>query len=192
MRHDNFIPVLREVELHHRGRLVHWWADDAIYFVTFRLADALPRNIARELAAERDRLLKTADTRAQEAVILRMYGEQLDKHLDRGYGSCLLREHGQIVADALLHFNGVRYQLHAWCVMPNHVHVLVHLTRGADLPRTLHSWKSFTAHVINCGHIWQFEYYDRCIRTPREHADTAEYIRRNPEAAGLRDWKWVG
>lgn len=79
---------------------------------------------------------------------------RLDLYLDRGSGSCLLREHAELVANALRHFDGTRYALHAWCVMPNHVHVLFHVERGRDVPRILHSWKSYTSHEIGRGEIW--------------------------------------
>lgn len=192
MRHETYIPLPREVEIHSRGRLPHWWTDDAMYFITFRLADSLPREVVLRLAKERDYALKNAVNRAQKATVYRLYEEQLDAYLDRGFGSCLLREHGEVVAGALRFFDGKRYELHAWCVMPNHVHVLVHFQRGSDLPRILHSWKSFTAHEIDRGHIWEREYFDRCVRTLREYGETADYIRRNPAAAGLQDWRWIG
>jgi REP element-mobilizing transposase RayT len=76
--------------------------------------------------------------------------------------------------------------------MPNHVHVLVHIERGADLPKVVHSWKSYSAHQIGLGVIWQREYFDRVIRSPQEYSDTRAYIRNNPGKAGLRDWPWVG
>jgi len=76
--------------------------------------------------------------------------------------------------------------------MPNHVHVLLYLAKGADLPKVLHSWKSYTAHQIGRGAIWQREYFDRVIRSPQEYVDTKVYVHANPEKAGLRNWKWVG
>jgi REP element-mobilizing transposase RayT len=117
---------------------------------------------------------------------------RLDRELDQGYGSCILREHGQVVANALQYFDRVRYELHAWCVMPNHVHVMLHLAEGRELPRVVHSWKSYTAHVIDRGVIWQREYFDRVIRSPQEFSATRAYIRANPSRAGLVKWKWVG
>ena len=56
----------------------------------------------------------------------------------------------------------------------------------------LHSWKSFTAHQIGQGEIWEREYFDRLIRSEREYVDTVAYVRGNPAKAGLRDWRWVG
>jgi REP element-mobilizing transposase RayT len=76
--------------------------------------------------------------------------------------------------------------------MPNHVHVMVYVALGRDVPEILHSWKSYTAHEIGRGVIWQREYFDRLIRSPAEFADTRAYIHANPAKAGLKNWQWVG
>jgi len=188
MRHDNFLPHVRRRS---RGRLPHWEVDDADYFVTFRLRDSLPLEIARQLVKEREHLVRIAQTDAERVIIDEQFGIRLDSYLDVGYGSCILRDHGGVVADAIRHFDGVRYLLHAWCVMPSHVHVLFRLAHGRDLERVLHSWKSYTAHQIGLGVIWQREYFDRVIRGPEEFRDTRNYIVRNPDKAGLRNWQWV-
>jgi REP element-mobilizing transposase RayT len=191
MRHDNFIPTPRYIRIRTRGRLPHWQVDEAVYFVTFRLKDSLPREVAINLKHEREHLLRNAVS-SDRARLDRVFTQRLDHYLDLGIGSCLLREHGAIVAGALKHFDDQHYELHAWCVMPNHVHVMFSLERGEDLPKVLKSWKSFTAFRIGLGSIWQKEYFDRLIRSPQEFADTAAYIRVNPGRAGLRDWPWVG
>jgi REP element-mobilizing transposase RayT len=190
MRYDNFIPP-NGLHRRSRGRLPHWEVDDADYSVTFRLRDSLPREIARQLLQERAYQIQTTQTAAERATIDKAFGIRLDSYLDAGYGSCILRQHGEVVADALRFFDGTRYLLHAWCVMPNHVHALFRVERGADLDSVLHSWKSFTAHRIGLGVIWQREYFDRVIRGPEDFRETRNYILRNPVKAGLWDWKWV-
>ena len=189
MRHDNFIP---SVTITSRGRLPHWQADNAIYFVTFRLRDSLPADVTRSLLAEREHLARTCCTAVERARLDAHFALRLDQALDAGHGSCLLKQHAPLMADALKHFDGSRYELHAWCVMPNHVHVLLHLQRGHDLPTIIHSWKSFTAHQIGRGVIWQREYFDRLVRGPEDYARTVAYVRGNPSKAGLREWPWVG
>jgi REP element-mobilizing transposase RayT len=191
MRHETFIAPPRFIEIHSRGRLPHWYVDEAIYFVTFSLIDALPRRVLLQLVEERERLLRGVTSRQDRVRLDRALELRLDRELDGGRGSCLLRDHGWIVADALRHFDGDRYQLHAWCVMPNHVHVVFYLERGADLPKVLQGWKSWTAHQIGRGVIWQREYFDRVIRNAREYEETCRYVRENPMKAGLRDWPWV-
>lgn len=192
MRHDNFIPQPRFIKIHSRGRLPHWRVNEAVYSITFRLRDSLPRAVARELYLERERMLRGCTTTVERARLDAAFGIRLDNELDRNHGSCILREHPALVAEALQHFDRDRYQLHAWAVMPNHVHVMMYVDLGDDVPEILHSWKSFIAHEIDRGVIWQREYYDRVIRSPREFADTAAYIRVNPSKAGLRDWPWTG
>ena len=89
------------------------------------------------------------------------------------------------------------YDLPAWCVMPNHVHVVVRPREGHRLADILHSWKSFTATRINrllgrTGRQWQREYYDHLIRDEREFGRIIQYILQNPAKAGLKHWPWVG
>ncbi|HEU4889323.1 MAG TPA: transposase [Thermoanaerobaculia bacterium] len=131
-------------------------------------------------------------TNSERARLDAAFGIRLDNELDRNYGSCILREHAALVQGALLHFDRKRYELHAWAVMPNHVHVMTHVERGDDVPEILHSWKSYTAHEIGRGVIWQREYFDRVVRSPREFANTQSYIRANPSKAGLPHWPWIG
>ena len=189
MRHDNFILG---VNRRSRGRLPHWEVDDADYFVTFRLRDSLPIEIARRLVTERAYLAQTVQTDAEQVEIDKAFGVRLDSYLDAGYGNCILKVNGEVVVNALRFFDGKRYALHAWCVMPNHVHVLFHLERGRELERVIHSWKSYTAHQIGLGVIWQREYFDRVIRGPGEFRETRNYILCNPAKGGLYDWPWVG
>jgi REP element-mobilizing transposase RayT len=194
MRHDNFIHTNRVFNRRSRGRLPHWELDESNYSITFRLRDSLPRSVAEMLFRERQHMLQTALNAAERAEADRMFSLRLDTYLDAGYGTCILREdrNAAIVAGALKHFDRVRYDLHAWCVMPNHVHAMFYLARGADLQRVLHSWKSYTAHEIGQGVIWQREYFDRIVRDERDFRDTRNYVLNNPAKAGLRNWKWVG
>ena len=119
--------------------------------------------------------------------------------LDAGHGeSVLVRPRiGAVVEYALLHCMDDRYRLHAWCVMPNHVHVLVTPLTGASLSSLVHSWKSFTAKAINDGlgrqgTVWFEEYFDRAIRDDAHFSAAKAYIEDNPVKAGLcaeaADW----
>jgi len=131
---------------------------------------------------------------SERAKVDRLFSLKLDSYLDQGYGSCIFRDdkNASIVAGALRFFDRVRYRLHAWCVMPNHVHVMMYLRHGATLDRVLHSWKSFTAHEIGQGVIWQREYFDRIIRDAEDFKTSHSYVLNNPYKAGLRNWQWVG
>ena len=192
MRHDNFITQPRFVAIRTRGRIPHWQVDEAIYFVTFSLRDAVPVAAVRAIFQERENTMRSAQNSVERERIDRALGLRFDQHFDEGGGSCLLRDHAELVANALKFFDRTRYELHAWCVMPNHVHTMLYLSLGAELPGIIHSWKSYIAHEINRGVIWQREYFDRIVRSPREFNETRAYIRANPSKAGLPDWPWVG
>jgi putative DNA methylase len=115
-----------------------------------------------------------------------------DREFDVGHGSRLLAEirPAEIVQDCLLHGDGERYALAAWCVMPTHVHVLVEQFDGHALSDVVQKWKSVSAHAINKaeerkGRLWQPEYFDRFMRSAEQYSWTIAYIENNPVAAGL-------
>lgn len=96
----------------------------------------------------------------------------------------------EFMQQALLCFNEQRYCLHAWIVMPNHVHVLLTPRSGESLSQILHTWKSFTANKANAalgrtGAFWQREYFDRFVRNEEHFSAAIEYIENNPVKAGL-------
>lgn len=134
--------------------LPHWHQDGKLQFVTFHLADSLPQSILTELQQEKELWLKTHPTPWTEEETKEYhyrYSRFVDRWLDAVHGSCLLSQPAiaDIVENKLNHFNGVRYLLHAYVVMPNHVHVLVETEESEKLTAIMHSWKSFTAHAIN-------------------------------------------
>ena len=111
--------------------LPHWRQTGATYFVTFRLADAVPATLLRQWKEELKTWLKFHpepwDVRTEHEY-QRRFQESREEWLDRGHGSCLFREESpaEIVAGALKHFQGTRgYLLDAFVVMPNHVHALL-------------------------------------------------------------------
>lgn len=172
-----------------RGYLPHYDKPGLVQAVTFRLADSLPK----EKRSEWEHLLHVTD----DAERIR----QIEDYLDRGAGSCVLRQPAcaEIVQNALRHFDGERYQLIAWCVMPNHVHVLFETFEGHPIGRVVHSWKTFTAREINklrgqSGQVWQDDFFDTFMREDEHQAAVALYIERNPVSAGLvpkaTDWSW--
>jgi len=184
--------------------LPHWTRDGATYAVTFRLADSLSQEALRELEADRAYLLSKKDsgtplTAAEEVEWQRKFSAKMDAFLDAGQGSCSLArpEIAEIVKGALQHFQGERYDLLAWCVMPNHVHALLKPRGDFELSSILHSWKSFTAKEANrilgsTGDFWLSESYDRLVRDEAELEHHLEYILNNPGKANLGDWLWVG
>ena len=171
---------------HSRGYLPHCDIPGLLQAITFRLADSLPAGVL-------DRLQQEADSEVDKH-------KKIDAFLDAGYGTCWLKQHAiaNIVEDALLHWDGQRYRLLAWCVMPNHVHVLIETSAGSPLSGVLHSWKSFTAKAINqclgrTGPVWMRDYFDRYIRDDQHLAAVIAYIHGNPVKAGLvqNEWEWL-
>jgi len=176
--------------------LPHWRQPHVTYFVTFRLADALPADKLAALKAEREAWIKNHPEPhgiTDQEEYHRLFSERIQDWLDAGSGSCLLRDErvGRIVASALQHFDGQRYALGSWVVMPNHVHAVVTPKEGWTLDQILHSWKSYTAHEINTllrrsGVVWQHEGYDHIVRNPRALWKIEEYITDNPHKAGIQ------
>ncbi|HET9210620.1 MAG TPA: transposase, partial [Thermoanaerobaculia bacterium] len=112
--------------------------------LTFRLHDAVPEEVVqtwkRKLAWIEN--LPAADPRE---VKLR---KLIARYEDAGHGACWLRNPriAALVEDSLLHFDGQRYRVIAWCIMPNHVHALIETQMQFSLSSVLHSWKSFIGH----------------------------------------------
>ena len=106
-----------------------------------------------------------------------------------------------MVRDALLHFDGERYPLLAWIIMPNHVHALIETLPGFPLDGVIHSWKSFSAKRANrllrrTGVFWMGDYFDRYVRDEKHLSAVIQYMEENPVKAGLvrfaREWRWLG
>ena len=168
---------------HARGYLPHFDSQEIVQFVTYRLADSLPLE-----ALERIRLSDQSES-------LR------DELLDRGWGDCWLRlpEIAAIIEQSFLAFDGERYRLYAWTIMPNHVHVLFGMSHESTLSDIVASWKKFTARRCNrqlgrSGPFWQADYWDRFIRNDAHFESAIGYIDNNPVKAGLArtpaDWAW--
>ena len=166
-----------------RGYLPHFDSPETVQFVTFRLGDSLPKAIAQALAALPDNFLQT------------------DQKLDAGLGACWLGrpDIAELVEAALLHFDGERYRLLAWCIMPNHVHVVLEPGATHLLDRIVQSWKSYTAKRANqtldrSGMFWHRDYFDRFMRDEGHLRRTIDYVENNPVSAGLAsepaEWRW--
>jgi len=191
------------VRIRNRGRLPHWEKEEGLYFITFHLGDSLPRQALHEMV-ERNRILTAAMrlgarlTPAQQVLKAKYSQRQVEEYFDRGIGECLLKDPriAEATAEALRFWHGKRYRLVAWCIMPNHVHVVCRFLPGQNLSDVLKGWKVYSARESNrilgrTGTLWRREYYDRLIRGDGEFHRAVQYVLSNPKRAGLKNWKWV-
>jgi len=186
---------------HERGYLPHCDFPGLVQFVTFRLADAMPAS----RRGEWEHLLAIEDLREKRT--------KLEAYLDRGVGECWLRQPriATLCGEALRFFHDERYELLAWCVMPNHVHVLVHVWE-TPLGKLIQSWKRYIAteaeHILaerrsptrrvpaNSTNAparraalqtlrWEREYWDTFMRDEEQEQKAIRYIENNPVKAKL-------
>jgi REP element-mobilizing transposase RayT len=189
------------------ANLPHWYQPGVTYFVTFRTEDSIPAATARTWHLRRaDWLyrhsidandsgwhneLRRLDRESQRYFHETFSREYLES-LDRGLGACPMRDPAlaQQVADSLMHFDGQRYVMSDFIVMPNHVHLLYCLLTDNELEAVCYSWKKFTAGKINrklCRHgrFWQEESFDHLVRNPEQFAAIQRYIAANGVNASL-------
>jgi 5-methyltetrahydrofolate--homocysteine methyltransferase len=191
------------------ANLPHWHQPGSTYAITFRLADSLPASVLKTYQSEKaDFLARIEDAKKSgdepEAKRLRQqlqdhYHQRMDAALDAGHGACLMKDPAiaEIVRDALFHFDGKRYHVGAWCIMPNHVHCILRPLDGQSLSKILQGIKSASAKRINEvlgreGVLWQKESYDHIIRDSEDYWNQRDYISRNPKQAKLGRWEFVG
>jgi REP element-mobilizing transposase RayT len=186
-----------------RGYLPHRDHPGLLQAITYHLADSLPAAVLEQMDAE----LRSLPPERQDTERRR----RVEAWLDAGHASCVLRlpEAAECVVDTWRHFAGERYDLIAWVVMPNHVHVLVRVYDGVSLGKIVQSWKSYTGRRIRVmieeqgragarrsqgQGVWMREYWDRYIRDERHFQMAVDYIHQNPVKARLvgvaKDWPW--
>ena len=179
-----------------RNRLPHWEQDGRSYFVSFHLADSIPRPVSRKWKHEREVWLaahpepwSSVDHREYRA----LFSSSREKWLDESHGTCLLRDgpSRDRVWDCLRKFDDSRYWIWSSVLMPNHVHILVTLFPGQRLARIVQCWKGASSRRLRelvpraPALIWQKDYFDRLIRDGSHFWQVASYIRRNPAKARL-------
>jgi putative DNA methylase len=176
---------------HSRGYLPHFHCSELAQFITCHLAGSLPQRVLQRWQAE----LPNQDLIGEQILLQR----RIEKYLDQGYGTAYLKQPrlANMVQNSLQHFDGERYKLSAWVVMPNHVHILATALPGHSLSEIMHSFKSYTAHEANKvlrrgGQFWIEDYFDRFIRDGEHFSKTIRYIEDNPVKARLcarpEDW----
>jgi REP element-mobilizing transposase RayT len=173
---------------HEAGRLPHRDEPDLVQFVTFRLADSFPESLRSEWAH-----LWNVENDLERR-------KELEAYLDKGRGECHLRrvEIAGLVETALRLFHDSRYEIRAWVIMSNHVHVLFKLD-VTPMSEIIESWKKHTANVANRllmrrGPFWAAGYFDTYMRNAEHERKTVRYIENNPAKAKLvrdpKEWLW--
>ena len=180
--------------------LPHWTVSTnaaVIYWVTFRLADSIPREKLRTWEQERE-TWQCAHPQPWDAKTWdeynELFGDRFEAWLDQGIGSRALArfEVREVVRERILHFDGVRYVIHAAAIMPTHVHALVQPLLQHTVASILKGIKGTSARQANqllgtAGAFWQDESYDHIVRSNEQLWHYFRYIEENPRKAGLRE-----
>ena len=201
---DVFDPKA-ELLIHDRLR-PHWGQAGAIVFVTFRTRDSIPKEVLLRWDREKNEWMQVRDLlrgRHWSGVLPNLedklrgeFNQQFNRcreeFLDTCHGRCLLRrpELAKIVADSLMHFDGVRYRRGDFIVMPNHVHFMAAFADPDGMEEQFDSWMHCTAYKIHQatgekGHFWQQEPFDHLVRSERQYEYLRQYIADNPKKARL-------
>jgi len=199
----------------YRHNLPHWRQDGATYFVTFRLGDALPAEVIKQIGDEQVEWLRSrgitwdpAGKWQQEFETLagterrdyyKHFSRKTQACLDTGHGTCILRQprFGAEVDRALKYFHRQRLWLGDLVIMPNHVHALMTPVSGYELEDILASVKKYCSRRINqlrgqTGQsIWQKEGHDHIARDLDEVKHFRHYIARNPREASLVEGDYI-
>ncbi len=185
----------------HRRNLPHLYYNDGIYFITFRLKDSIPLKLLKELRLDSNQITENESTRILTSKELRLSAagqkrifRKYDSLLDTGrYGEKLLTLPQIIkVVKHTLHFpDGKDYLLICYCIMPNHVHIVIKLLNGSrSISKIMQSIKRISARDCNRilhrrGKFWQEESFDRLVRDETELYNILKYVLTNPVKAGL-------
>jgi putative transposase len=194
-------------------RLPHWQQPGVICFITWRTHDSMPEAVIKRWQQEREAWLVQAGLTANQARakdaekslplnkrhLFKSYiAQRWMDSLDACHGACELRQPplARIVADSLSHFDGDRYLLTDFVVMPNHVHLLVAFPDEEAMMRQCESWKHYTATKINrilarSGRFWQQDAFDHLLRSEVQFRYLREYIARNPSKARLQAGEFI-
>lgn len=189
-------------------KLPHWGQAGTVCFITWRTADSMPKDVLEEWLAERSDWLtrhgvqpELPDWRSQ---LMRLSPQSVDAFheqfstrwhdcLEACHGECVLKDAAlnQIVADSLMHFDGIRYQMLGFVVMPNHVHLMAVFESNEALLLQCESWKRFTGTKIQKrlgrrGRFWQQDAFDHLVRCEAQYKRLLAYMEQNPAQARLK------
>jgi putative transposase len=190
------------MSIFYRKKLPHLQPPQGTFFITYRLHGSIPMAKIRQFKIMPSRSVFKKSKDLRNAWYFRCSDNYLDSNPNGPYWLAK-KEIAEIVFQSLLFNHGRQYDLHAFCIMSNHVHVLLTAKKGApELYRMMQAHKSFTAVMANrilgrSGKFWELESYDHLVRNNKSFQRILWYILNNPVKAGLvkhwRDWpnSWV-
>jgi putative transposase len=189
-------------------RLPHWVQPGVVTFLTWRTEDSIPADVLNQWRIKRFQWLRghsinphSSDWKNQlqqlevtlQIEFHRLFSERWHNQLDAGHGACALKrsELSEIVESSLHRFDGDRYELLDFIVMPNHVHLLAVFAEEHSMLSQCDSWKHYTAREINRklktrGRFWQPDAFDHLVRSEEHFKHLRDYIARNGTKAGLQ------
>lgn len=169
------------------GHLPHWFQPEAVQFITFRLADSLPQTKLQELSLMREALGRCETKYGELTAEEERLEEIVEGWLKIGYGGCVLSnaQCRQFVEEALFFNDKQTYHLHAFVIMPNHVHILLSPIGENSVVSIVSKLKRYSSRMIKrCvgtdGNVWQREMFDRMMRGEDDFAHKLAYIVNNP------------
>ena len=196
----------------YKRNLPHWQPPEAEYFTTFRLDGSIPKKAVKRIKQLRKQLLKRGDENSDQLdeiadkINRRIFQKYEDLLENNDYGPLWLEqpEVARMVCNAMEYRDDQQYDLYAYCVMPNHVHLIFKLLPMEEklerpVTKILQSLKRYTAGEANKildreGQFWQHESFDRVVRDNEELESTVKYVLNNPVKAGLienwQDWPY--
>ena len=165
---------------HNRGYLPHFDCYGAAQHVIFRTVASLDSGLLQQA----------------EAMQPDQARRWIDSHLDLSKSGRIFDDENaaMIMENTIRHFDGTRFDLLSWCIMPNHVHVLFVALGENRLGDIVRTWKIQVTKQLGGGQIFASDYFDRFIRNSKHMAITLAYIENNPVKAGLclypEEWLW--
>lgn len=181
--------------LFHKRNLPHLHPSEGLFFITYRLMDSMPIKVIQTLKEEFKNNKEQLIIQPNEHSYFVAFDEYMDKY-EGGKHYLSIYDIAEINKQALHYFDSKYYQLICFCIMSNHIHLVIKLTEGApDLSKIMHSIKRHTARQSNIilkreGAFWMQESYDHLIRNGNELRHIVNYVLNNPVKAGLtKDWE---
>jgi type I restriction enzyme R subunit len=194
-------------------RLPHWSQAGVVCFITFRLNDSMPQKVIDEWHKERALWLRQHGinpnkptwqsdiqclTSRLQFEFYSTFSSRWHEELDACHGSCLLSDsaNSRIVADCFRRFDGDKYWLSDFVVMPNHTHLLISFPDDETMLSQCEAWKRFTGRQINqrlsmTGRFWQQDGFDHLVRSASQFEHFRRYIADNPRKARLKPGQYV-